>query len=87
MSNSNRSMDGRDDSGDPLTRKQLAKRRWWNTVPNKFFDGYDEREFYPTLEFKFVKDETGHLIGALQLFRKREHPEVAEWRECQIIQV
>lgn len=70
-------------------KESLKKRReiWWNKVPNKFFMDYDERGYYPTLEFRFVKDETGHLIGALQLFRKREHPDEAEWRECKMMTV
>ena len=64
-------------------QRQLKK---WNTkVHNKFFADYDERGYYPTLEFKFVRDETGHLIGALQLFRLRDTEGVAEWRECPII--
>lgn len=62
---------------------KIAKnKRFFSKTPLKLFAGFDERGYYPTLEFKFVRDETGHLVGALQLFRKQEDENVAEWREC-----
>jgi hypothetical protein len=49
----------------------------------RFFDGFVD-DFHPTFHFKFVRDDSGHLIGALQLWR-HQHTKEVKWVECECI--
>jgi hypothetical protein len=49
----------------------------------KLFGEFVE-DFHPTFHLKFIRDETGHLIGAMQLWR-HQHTGEMKWVECDCI--
>lgn len=64
-------------------QNNLSKIRFVKRGSLKLFDGFVD-DFHPTMQFKFARDESGHLIGALQLWRQQYTGE-SKWVECECI--
>lgn len=63
-----------------MPKKDTAKKKDPFRHRLRMFNGFDEIGFHPTLELRLKRDDSGGIIGIVQMWRKRQSDDF-EWRD------